>query len=59
MRTIKNFLQDESGFEGAEKALLICVGLAVIMLVGGLIRSGAKSAGENAETALKSNPLAQ
>ncbi len=54
---MRNFLKDEAGFEGAEKALLICVGLAVILLVGGLIRQGANKAGEDAKKALEQNPL--
>jgi hypothetical protein len=57
MTTIRSFLKDEAGFEGAEKALLICVGLAVILLVGGLIRQGANKAGEDAKKALEQNPL--
>jgi Flp pilus assembly pilin Flp len=57
MTTIRNFLKDEAGFEGAEKALLICVGLAVVLLVGGLIRQGANKAGEDAKKALEQNPL--
>ncbi|MCS6913250.1 MAG: hypothetical protein RMK29_20940 [Myxococcales bacterium] len=57
MTTIRKFFKDEAGFEGAEKALLICVGLAVILLVGGLIREGANSAGESAKKALIENPL--
>ena len=57
MKTIRNFLSDEAGFEGAEKALLICVGLAVVLLVGGLVREGAQKAGQDAQKALKSNPL--
>jgi hypothetical protein len=57
MRTIRSFLYDEAGFEGAEKALLICVGLAIVLLVGGLIRQGADQAGKDAMNALKANPL--
>ena len=57
MTTIRNFLKDEAGFEGAEKALLICVGLAVVLLVGGLIRQGADKAGNDAKKALEQNPL--
>jgi hypothetical protein len=57
MTTLRNFIKDEAGFEGAEKALLICVGLAVILLVGGLIRQGANKAGEDAKKALEQNPL--
>ena len=57
MTTIKNFIKDEAGFEGAEKALLICVGLAVVLLVGGLVREGANKAGQDAQKALKNNPL--
>ena len=57
MTTIRNFIKDEAGFEGAEKALLICVGLAVVLLVGGLIRQGADKAGNDAKKALEQNPL--
>ncbi len=57
MKTIRNFLSDEAGFEGAEKALLICVGLAVILLVGGLIKEGANKAADDAKNALNKNPL--
>ena len=57
MTTIRSFLKDEAGFEGAEKALLICVGLAVVLLVGGLIRQGADKAGNDAKKALENNPL--
>lgn len=57
MKTIRTFLRDEAGFEGAEKALLICVGLAVVLLVGGLVREGANKAGQDAQKALKNNPL--
>ena len=57
MKTVRNFLNDEAGFEGAEKALLICVGLAIVLLVGGLIRSGAQKAGNDAQKALNQNPL--
>ena len=57
MKTIRNFLSDEAGFEGAEKALLICVGLAVVLLVGGLIKQGADKAGQDAKKALEQNPL--
>ena len=57
MKTIRNFLSDEAGFEGAEKALLICVGLAIVLLVGGLIKEGANKASTDAKSALEKNPL--
>ena len=57
MKTIRNFLNDEAGFEGAEKALLICVGLAIVLLVGGLIKEGANKASTDAKSALEKNPL--
>jgi Flp pilus assembly pilin Flp len=57
MKTIRNFLSDETGFQGAEKALLACVGLAIILAVGKLLTSGAEQAGKDAESALKKNPL--
>ena len=57
MKTMQNFLSDEAGFEGAEKALLICVGLAIVLLVGGLIKDGAQKAGGDAQKALQNNPL--
>lgn len=57
MKTIKNFLSDDAGFEGAEKALLICVGLAIVLGVGSLIKEGATKAGGDAQKALQNNPL--
>ena len=57
MKTIKHFLSDDAGFEGAEKALLICVGLAIVLGVGSLIKEGATKAGTDAQNALKNNPL--
>ena len=57
MKTIRTFLRDEAGFEGAEKALLICVGLAIVLGVGSLIKEGATKAGIGAQNALKNNPL--
>lgn len=58
MKTIRNFLKDEAGFEGAEKALLVCVGLAIVLAVGKVLTSGSDAASKNAEDALKKNPLA-
>ena len=59
MTTIRAFLKDEAGFEGAEKALLICVGLAIVLGVGSLIKTGATNAGNDAQKALTDNPLKQ
>src|SRR6185295_11373463 len=45
-------IADESGFTGAEKALLICFGLAIVALVGFLIGGGGRKAGGDAERTL-------
>ncbi len=52
MRTMHEFLLDESGFEGAEKALLICIALAIVVLVAGKIKDGSSVAAEKAYNAL-------
>ena len=57
MTTIKSFIKDESGFEGAEKALLICVGLAIILAVTNLVKAGADDAGKAAQNALKTKNM--
>lgn len=57
--TLRKFLVNEDGFEGAEKSLLVCVGLALIALLQALIGSGVSSAGTGAEEAMKNNPLGQ
>ena len=58
MTTLRNFIKDEAGFEGAEKALLACVALAIVLAVGKLLASGSDQASKDAENALKKNPLA-
>ena len=57
MRTIHEFFQDETGFNGAEKALLVCVALAIVLLVGKAIYDGASKAGDDAKRFLENNPL--
>lgn len=50
----RQFLSDTSGFEGAEKALLLCLALAVILAVGNLVKGGATGAAGKAAAALSS-----
>ncbi len=57
MKTIHDFLADEAGFNGAEKALLVCVALAMVLLVGKAIYDGANKAGNDAKNFLEANPL--
>lgn len=57
METIRSFLSDETGFTGAEKALLTCVALAIVLLVGKAIYDGANKAGDDAKRFLEANPL--
>ena len=57
MTTIRSFIKDETGMAMAEKALILCVGLALVLVVGNLINEGAKKAGEDAKKALTDNPL--
>src|SRR6185295_2448635 len=46
------FAREERGFTGAEKALLICFALAIIMLIAYLISGGSKSAASDAKRTL-------
>lgn len=52
LKNLQSFLSDDAGFEGAEKALLLCIALAVIMAVGKLIQGGATAAASKAASAL-------
>lgn len=57
MKTIRDFIKDETGFNGAEKALLVCVGLAIVLAVGKAIYDGSSKAGDDAKRFLEANPL--
>lgn len=50
--SIRAFRDDPRGFTGAEKALLICFALALIVLVGVLLQSGSRQAAGDARNAL-------
>jgi hypothetical protein len=53
MRTARpSFLRDPRGFTGAERALLITFALAIILLVGGLLRGGSEKAAGDARRTL-------
>jgi hypothetical protein len=47
-----SFLREQHGFTGAEKALLVCFGLAIIGVVGALLGGGSKQAGDDARRTL-------
>lgn len=48
----RRLLHQEPGFTGAEKALLICFALAIVVLVGALVQRGTETAGRDAERVL-------
>ncbi|MCS6914763.1 MAG: hypothetical protein RMK29_08805 [Myxococcales bacterium] len=48
------WLKDQRGFTGAEKALLVCVALALIALVAALVSRGSQEAGGDARRTLAS-----
>ena len=52
-----SFRRDPSGFTGAEKALLICFGLAVVALVGFLVSGGGRKAGSDAQRTLAAGDM--
>lgn len=54
MRDIKNFLIDEAGFTGAEKAIITCVALGIILLVAAKIKQGSSDGADKASKALSS-----
>ena len=55
-RSVSSFfratMHDQRGFTGAEKALLVCFGLAVVSGVGFLISEGGQKAAGDAKTTL-------
>lgn len=57
MGRLRRFVRAQGAFTGAEKALLICMGLAVVLLVGNLVRGGSDQAAKDSQQALRDNPL--
>lgn len=57
VRDLRAFLADEAGFNGAEKALLVCVGLSLVLLVGKALHDGANKAANDAKRFLEANPM--
>lgn len=55
MQTVRDFLRDDTGFQGAEKSLLITLSLAVVFAIGGLIKEGSSAAG-GADLSLSLSP---
>lgn len=53
------FGRDQRGFTGAEKALLVCFGLAIVLVAGALLRAGSERAATDAKRTLatQSAPL--
>lgn len=52
MSHLVRFPQDQRGFTGAEKALLVCFALAIVLLVGFLLRGGSEQAAGDARRVL-------
>ncbi len=52
MKTPHPFLHDQRGMSGAEKALLVCFGLGIVILTGALISNGSNQAAGDAKSAL-------
>lgn len=52
MDELKNFIGDEDGFTGAEKALLTVVALGIVLLVAAAIKKGAEASSQTAADAL-------
>ena len=48
MQTLKNFIQDEAGFTGAEKAVITLIGVGVILVIGKLLFDASKSGANTA-----------
>jgi hypothetical protein len=58
MNQARRFIRDPAGFTGAEKALLVCVALAIVVLTGHLVSRGGQKGGDDARRTLVENPLA-
>lgn len=52
MQSMKDFVMDEDGFTGAEKALFALLALGLILFVGKFIKEGSESAANKAKDSL-------
>lgn len=53
-RSLLRMVHDRRGFTGAEKALLLCMALAIVLLVGHLVTGGSREAASDARRVLAS-----
>ncbi|MCS6912999.1 MAG: hypothetical protein RMK29_18415 [Myxococcales bacterium] len=53
MTPVRRFYRETWALSGADKALLLCVALAVVLLAGALIRHGSERAASDAKSALR------
>lgn len=49
---LRSFVREQRGFTGAEKAMIACFALAVIVVAGGLVRRGSEAAAKDAQRTL-------
>jgi hypothetical protein len=56
-RSLRNLLRQTAGFTGAERALVVCFGLAIVLLCGHLLTRGSEQGAGDARRALVENPL--
>lgn len=56
-RSLNNLLRQTAGFTGAERALMVCFGLAIVLLCGHLLTRGSAQGAADARRALVENPL--
>lgn len=52
MQSMKDFVMDEDGFTGAEKALFALLALGLILFVGNFIKDGSEAAAKKAKESL-------
>ncbi len=52
MNTLRDFIVDEEGFTGAEKAIFTLLALGIILVIGNIIYQGSKTGANTAATQL-------
>ncbi len=48
MQSLKNFIQEEAGFTGAEKAVITLIAVGIVLVIGKLLFDASKSGGNTA-----------
>lgn len=55
MQTLRNFVADEEGFTGAEKAIFTLIAVGIVLVIGKIIYDGTKTGATTAAGQMNQN----